>query len=1386
VISDQGSGALNLTVETNTLELKGIAASDVTVTRSPDPSAHDLILMIAGQSPIVLKDQTVASTANVIKRVVFDDGTVWDAADLLLQADGGIPATPNGVTARVFDGSVNSLSGTSSDDTYFWGAGHGNGTIVEGNYLPWQKADSVRLVGLNAADVDLGIRQENSHVDLAIIDKATGETLTVVGQFDSATADGSNSWAGGGTGIERLVFADGTVWNTQQILDHSSYMAAPGSTSVSNLDLDDGTLPIEAAPGTTLIGLGDKPNTYLWHPGDGDVSIQHNGWQNGLTDTLRLQGVSAANLQFVYASSDLLIRDQATGETVKVLGQLPYYAAGNGIEHIALDDGTVLDLTHTIFFNRGSGTPSLYLYGAVGTVAFGAGIAAQDVYFQTDGFGTLTIGIKGDPSDSIHLNNDLTQKSWGLSSIVQQLTFSDGTVLSVGQPVAGQGQPLSFTWFDNSPSSMIYGSNLGSNVFELQSANINVGFASPGIDGGTNVVDYSTAIGHSEITANGGSGLIKFDNGISSSDVYLQANSYGDLIVKFRNDDTDSITIHNDLSQQSWGVSSAIQQLQFGDGTAVNLGQPAAGQGAPLTFNWIGSASATSLAGSNFGSNIFEVAPGGDSITFGNGNNTVDFGTGDGHAEVSLNGGTGVVNLNALPTAVLLGTSGSDLVISLGSGADTLTIQNEFSSANGITAIKFADGTVWDRATIAANAPIRGTPGNDYINAPANGATIDPGLGDDTVNLTGTGADVIEFAKGDGHDTLDNGGSGYQRNDTLDLTNILPSEVQLSRTDSKLIMSVPSTGDSVTVLYQFYNGGSSVYGINNIKFADGTVWDRTTIAANAPIRGTSGNDYINAPTDGVTIIPGTGDDTVNLTGTGADIIEFAKGDGHDTLDNGGSGYQRNDTLDLTNILPSEVQLSRTDSKLIMSVPSTGDSVTVLYQFYNGGSSVYGINNIKFADGTVWDRTTITANAPIRGTSGNDYINAPTDGVTIIPGTGDDTVNLTGTGADVIEFAKGDGHDTLDNGGSGYQRNDTLDLTNILPSEVQLTRSDNKLIVRVPSTGDSVTVLYQFYNGGSSVYGINQIKFADGTVWDRATITANAPIRGAGGNDYINLPSDGVTVDAGAGDDTFAVSGNGSDRILFAKGDGHDTLTNPGSGYNRNDTLVLTDLNASDVQFSRNGVALVLNVPSTGDSFTSSFQFWGDGSQIQGLTHIQFADGTIWDRSAIAASVQTFTWTGSAVNASLNGDNYGSNIFQIGGGAETANGGARNNIYQVSPATGQATINLPSSSTSHNEVDFLGGITDQNLWFMQSGNDLKIDLLGTTTSATVDGWFSGQSSEMQEITAGGLKIDSQISQLVQAMATYAANNPGFDPASSTLNTVPNEAGLQSAITAAWHA
>ncbi|WP_338306608.1 MULTISPECIES: hypothetical protein [Bradyrhizobium] len=126
------------------------------------------------------------------------------------------------------------------------------------------------------------------------------------------------------------------------------------------------------------------------------------------------------------------------------------------------------------------------------------------------------------------------------------------------------------------------------------------------------------------------------------------------------------------------------------------------------------------------------------------------------------------------------------------------------------------------------------------------------------------------------------------------------------------------------------------------------------------------------------------------------------------------------------------------------------------------------------------------------------------------------------------------------------------------------------------------------------------------------------------------------------------------------------------------------------------------------------------------------------------------------------------------------------MYQVTSSTGQAQINLSSATGSKDEIDFLGGISDQNLWFEQTGNDLKIDLLGTSTSTTIGNWFAGGAGSVQEITASGLKIDSQISQLVQAMATYSANHAGFDPTNPTVQALPNDATLQSAVAASWHA
>jgi hypothetical protein len=51
------------------------------------------------------------------------------------------------------------------------------------------------------------------------------------------------------------------------------------------------------------------------------------------------------------------------------------------------------------------------------------------------------------------------------------------------------------------------------------------------------------------------------------------------------------------------------------------------------------------------------------------------------------------------------------------------------------------------------------------------------------------------------------------------------------------------------------------------------------------------------------------------------------------------------------------------------------------------------------------------------------------------------------------------------------------------------------------------------------------------------------------------------------------------------------------------------------------------------------------------------------------------------------------------------------------------------------------------------------------------------------TADGSKLDSDLQQLVGAMATYSANNPGFNPTQAS--QTPTDQTLQNAVSTAWH-
>ncbi len=76
------------------------------------------------------------------------------------------------------------------------------------------------------------------------------------------------------------------------------------------------------------------------------------------------------------------------------------------------------------------------------------------------------------------------------------------------------------------------------------------------------------------------------------------------------------------------------------------------------------------------------------------------------------------------------------------------------------------------------------------------------------------------------------------------------------------------------------------------------------------------------------------------------------------------------------------------------------------------------------------------------------------------------------------------------------------------------------------------------------------------------------------------------------------------------------------------------------------------------------------------------------------------------------------------------------------------------------------------------------MLGTSDAITVADWFgSDPRAQVQEIKASDAMIDGGLGQLLAAMNSYQAANPGFNPA--TAAAMPNDPALRNALAGAWH-
>ena len=296
--------------------------------------------------------------------------------------------------------------------------------------------------------------------------------------------------------------------------------------------------------------------------------------------------------------------------------------------------------------------------------------------------------------------------------------------------------------------------------------------------------------------------------------------------------------------------------------------------------------------------------------------------------------------------------------------------------------------------------------------------------------------------------------------------------------------------------------------------------------------GTTGAEGLNGTAGQDVFIGGGGGDVV-AGGAGSDIYVYEKHDGDLWIRDDGPTADT-DRLVLTDLNASDVSFVRIADSLLIKVTATGKAVTVESFFTNNGIDV-----LRFADGTEWNRTQIKNASIYQGdghansildSSGNDVIHG---------GQGDDYIRIGG-GNDTILYGKGDGYDIIDDSSTLLAEHDKFVLTDLNSNDVELSRVGGHLILTVKSTGEYVDFKNFFPSGtgdwATSGRSIDEIRFADGVSWNRAEIQQQAWYRGTDHTDNIRGSELNDIISGGKGDDILD-GWTGSDTFIWHKGDG---------------------------------------------------------------------------------------------------------------------------------------------------------------------------------------------------------------------------------------------------------
>lgn len=151
---------------------------------------------------------------------------------------------------------------------------------------------------------------------------------------------------------------------------------------------------------------------------------------------------------------------------------------------------------------------------------------------------------------------------------------------------------------------------------------------------------------------------------------------------------------------------------------------------------------------------------------------------------------------------------------------------------------------------------------------------------------------------------------------------------------------------------------------------------------------------------------------------------------------------------------------------------------------------------------------------------------------------------------------------------------------------------------------------------------------------------------------------------------------------------------------------------------------------------------------------------------------------------------GNDWLDGGAGDDRLDGGTGNDTYLLARGSGRDVIDDVDALPGNTDVLQLGaGIGADQLWFRRTGEgDLEVSVIGTNDAITIHDWYlagSGQERathiEQFRTADGGVLLDTQVAQLVQAMAAFAP-----PPMGQTSLAANYQASLAPVLAVAWSA